>query len=186
MTTKDDEAIVVQYLTKRRFRCTSFTKAERRRGKTPDFRVYREDDFLFFCEAKSIASDKWLGGTRSDPIPNRISADIHDAVQQFDAVNLAGSPNVLAILNHDHECDSDDLISVLTGNAYTKDGSILPIYRSYSEGRIRNEKLRIHLFLWFSDEEDPKFIFTESDEVHHQNLCKWFDVAPSMIPRLPK
>ena len=62
-----------------------------------------------------------LGGLRQDPTYNRVSNHIHSAVGQFDVV--------------------------LTGNAYCESGDVIPLFRSVSEGRIKDEKLRVHLYL---------------------------------------
>src|SRR5258708_2014233 len=91
-----------------------FSKVETRAGKTPDFRVFRDGEFLFYCEVKSSPEDRWLddqlnnaspdelvGEARNDPVFNRLTSDIHEAVKQFDAVNKDHKyPNVLALVNH--------------------------------------------------------------------------------------
>ncbi len=95
-----DEEKVKKYLEERGFTCKRFSKKETRAGKTPDFRVFRNGDFVFFCEVKSSPKDYWLdkllegappgqivGGGRSDPIFNRLTTDIHSAVKQVEAVN---------------------------------------------------------------------------------------------------
>ena len=58
-----------------------------------------------------------VGGSRNDPVYNRIADDIHQAVRQFDAVNPdLEHPNVLAFLNDPgSHSDYGDLIGVLTG-----------------------------------------------------------------------
>lgn len=102
-----------------------------RKGKTPDFRVFAGNELAFYCEVKTAQEDEWLdkqwaaappltlvGGSRPDPIYNRISNYISIGVGQLDAVNPAiESPNVLAIVNGDDGAGFTDLIQVLTGNA---------------------------------------------------------------------
>lgn len=41
-------------------RARPFSKDEMRRGKTPDFRVFQQDELLLFCEAKHVQRDNWL------------------------------------------------------------------------------------------------------------------------------
>jgi hypothetical protein len=103
---------------------------EMRKSKTPDFRVSKGDDSVFYCEVKTSKKDSWLdeqmkkkrvgciaGGLRNDPIYNRFTDDIHTAVKQFDAVNPDQEyPNVLALVNHDQNCGFLDLVAVITGN----------------------------------------------------------------------
>src|SRR5207249_7292846 len=111
-------------------------------------------DFTFYCESKHVQHDDWLdkqlataapleivGGARPDPIFNRLTAHIHEAAKQFGAVNPdRGVPNVLIFTNSDAQCGFPDLMAVLTGNFYARGGAVEPIYRQYSEGRIREEK----------------------------------------------
>ena len=92
-----------------------FTVKEMAASKTPDFRVFSGNDLEFYCEVKSPEEDTWLdgqldnpvleeivGGIRNDPIFNRLSAHIHKARKQFDAVNpMEAYPNVLAFYNQD-------------------------------------------------------------------------------------
>ena len=39
-------------------------------------------------------------------------------------------------------------MSVLTGNFHAEGGGVEPIYEEISEGRIREEKLTIDLYVW--------------------------------------
>ena len=176
----------------------SFSKEEKRRRKTPDFRVSHGREFRFFCEVKSIDKDLWLdkrldmspsgvivGESRNDPIYNRLTDDIHTAVKQFDAVNAELTyPNVLSWVNHDRHCGFLDLIAVLTGNALTDDGGALPIFQQFSEGRIRGEKARIHLYIWLDEFKPKRLLFNQAHQVHHQTLCNLFGVDPASIKQI--
>jgi hypothetical protein len=94
-------------------------------------------------------------------------------------------PNVLAFVKHDFEAGMPELIAVLTGNDYTKGGSILPWYRKYSEGRIREEKTRIHLYLWFDENEpEPKKFWMQSSQDHHSALCRYLGVDPALVKQI--
>jgi hypothetical protein len=192
------EARVSDYLTARGFVVQRFDKAAMRRGRTPDFRVMSNNRLAFFCEVKTAQEDEWLdrqieeappgrivGGARPEPIYNRISNQIHSAAGQFDSVNPECEyPNLLAIVNSDHQAGKIDLIAVLTGNAYTDSGPVR-MFRNYSEGRIREEKLRIHLYLWFDDRNaDPFMFFPEVHTEHHAALCRHFSIDPARIRRL--
>ena len=53
-----DEERVKSYLEGKGFTAGRFSKAETRAGKTPDFRVSRNSEFLFFCEVKSSPADR--------------------------------------------------------------------------------------------------------------------------------
>jgi hypothetical protein len=175
-----------------------FSKAQMRAGKSPDFRVLKEDEFRFYCEVKSSPKDRWLdqqigvvspgsvaGGARKDPIFNRLAADIHDAVKQFDAVNADRThPNVLVLVNHDEQCGFNDLLAVLTGNFYAADGTVHPIYQRYSHGRIKDQKCRVDLYIWLDDYKPERFLFSQSNEIHHRSLCAIFGVNPDEIRQI--
>ena len=173
----DSEQHVVAELTQYRLRCKRFTKTEMKTQKTPDRRVYRDNTFAFFLEIKEIKHDPWLDGLRHDPIFNRLTDDIHTAVKQFDSVNPnLEHPNVLALVNNDHMCGSLDLVGVLTGHLLLEGGGTAPIYSNYSQGRIRHERQRIHLYLWFDAFKADKLLF--GDKQHRDRLCTYFGVDP--------
>jgi hypothetical protein len=198
----DGEARVQEYFTSAGLQVKHFRKSEMRQGRTPDFRVFSNGDLAFYCEVKTAQEDEWLdnqwatappltlvGGSRPDPTYNRVSKHIHSAVGQFDAVNPAmDHPNVLAIVNGDDGAGFTDLIQVLTGNAYCESGEAIPMFREYSEGRIREEKLRVHLYLWFNQWKlgGPQMFFPEVHAVHHSSLCRYLNVDPVAMKHLPE
>lgn len=193
-----DEEKVKHYLEERGFTVERFSKTETRAGKKADFRVLRNGEFLFYCEVKSSPEDRWLdeqldsaargelaGGARNDPIFNRLTKDIHEAVKQFDAVNKdQRHPNVLALVNHDDMCGFSDLLGILTGNFYASDGTAHPIYRQFSHSRIKDEKGKVHLFIWLDDHKPDRLLFSEAEEAHHAALCATFGVEQSEIKQI--
>jgi hypothetical protein len=193
-----DEEQIRQLLNNHGLQPERFSSQEKNRGKTPDFRVVKDKDLRFFCEVKSIEKDRWFemqrqdagsgvifGGGRNDPIYNRLTADIHTAIKQFDAVNKGVQyPNVLAFVNHDDMCGFQDLIAVLAGRAFTESGQALPIFQKFSEGRIREEKERVHLFIWLDDFKPERLLFSQTDLNHHQALCKLFGQNPAQIKQI--
>jgi hypothetical protein len=105
-----------------------FSAAERKVSKTPDFRIYRGNRHVGFCEVKSPRDD-WLddqlaraepfqlvGGSRNDPAFNRISSHIAKAAEQFDAVNPDRTlPNILVFINWADANSFNDLYETLRG-----------------------------------------------------------------------
>jgi hypothetical protein len=193
------ETLVGSYLAAHRLTAARFDKAAKRQSRTPDFCVMAGHSLAFYCEVKTVQEDEWLdqqlarvapgtpaGGSRPDPTYNRISNHVHGAIGQFDAVNAGYEyPNVLVFVNYDFEAGSPDLLAVLTGNAYCESGEILPWYRNYSEGRIREEKDQIHLYLWFDvDQPEPKKFWMQSHEAHHMTLCRYFGIDPRTIKQI--
>jgi hypothetical protein len=194
---RSDKKKIDLFLENHALKVSRFSKSEMRSGKTPDFKVhsFSSDELLFYCEVKSIAKDEWLdnqianvppgeiaGGLRNDPIFNRLTDDIYEAVKQFDAVNPdIAFPNVLAFVNHDSACGFLDLIAVLTGNAMTEESGAIPIYRQYSEGRIKDKKDRIYLFIWLDDYKPFHLLFSQTNENHHKLLCDCLNMNPAEI-----
>lgn len=184
-----NEKTVSRYLRGRGLTAVRFKKIDTRLGKTPDFRVYSDGNFAFFCEVKASPKDNWLdeqqqqtapnkifGGLRQDPIFNRLTSDIHTAVKQFDAVNPQRVyPNVLALVNHDDTCGFQDLLAVLTGNFYADDGTSHSIYKQFSHGRIKEGKQRIDLFVWIDHHGPNHLLFSQADKVLHSLVAKAFN-----------
>jgi hypothetical protein len=173
-----------------------FSAAEIGRGKTPDFRIYKSDALVAYCEAKHVQHDDWLdqklktakplelvGGRRHDPIFNRIVGHIHKAYKQFTAVNPNREyPNVLVFMNSDMQCDNRDLVAVMTGNFYMEGGGAESIYTAYSEGRIKEEKFAIDLYLWFDESKGDTqrgFHYFIANGPHYVALCALLGSDPS-------
>ena len=171
----DSEAFVDRRLLSFGLRPEPFSKEEMRARKTPDRRVYRDRALLFLLEVKEVAADEWLGGERSDPRFNRLSADVHEAVKQFDSVNPDRQlPNVLAFVNRDSMCDSRDLLGVLTGYALTTEGEKLALYEKYSLGRIREERFRVDTYLWLEETGTSQVFLNDADTRHSSHLWSEF------------
>lgn len=193
-----DEERVKGFLESKGLAPERFTKGEVRAGKTPDFRVLLDGGLQFFCEVKSSPEDRWLdeqleeaeagqlvGGERNDPIFNRLTSDIHQAMKQFDAVNgECAVPNVLSLVNHDEMCGFNDLLAILTGNFYAENGAIHQIYRQFSHGRIREEKRRIDLFIWLDDYRPDQLLFSQTNEGHHAMLLAAFELSQNDITQI--
>ena len=176
------EQLVSDALAKKDLRAEGFTKPEMRNRKTPDFRVWHGREFAFYCEVKEVARNDWAEGGRPDPIFNRLTDAIHTAVKQFNSVNAdRRDPNVLAFVNNDRKCGYLDLLAVTTGRFFAADGSTVPIYEQFSEGRIRDEKYRVDLYLWFDSFAPDQLLSNAADPRHLQRLCAYFGVNPDSI-----
>ena len=174
-----------------------FTKAERRKGKTPDFRVMRGENLLAFCEVKS-PQDDWLdtqleeatngeivGGHRKDPVFNRLSRIVEKATSQFDAVNASRDvPNILILINHDDMSYFGDLRETITGMFHSEDGSRHPTVLPVSEGKIKELRTRIDAYFWYDFE--PRRcqlrMLNEFSE-HFDAICSMFEIDKSKIVR---
>ena len=191
----NSETVVEQFLAKYELAIERFSKSERNTGKTPDYKVLRDNQLQFFCEVKNCEKDRWLddllqqaepgelvGGLRNDPVFNRITAHIHKARKQFDAVNPNEDvPNVLAFHNEDEHAGFLDPLAVTTGNFFSEDGSVQPIYKNFSEGRVKTDIERIHLFIWLDEQKPFRFLFNTINSRFQEQLCSVFGYDPSDI-----
>ncbi len=168
------ERFAEEYFTRHSLRPERFKRQEIRRGKTPDYRVFKGTQLVAYCEAKHIQRDDWAGGLRSDPVFNRISNHIHEAAQQFRAVNPVHEyPNILVFANSDRMCDTKDLDSVITGLFRVAGGKDEAIYSQYSEGRIKAEKHSVDLYIWWDTRNTPdKFTRFFAKESPHRETLK--------------
>jgi len=159
---KPDENTVKDFFEEKGLRVERFDDTEMTQ-KTPDFKVYLDDRLVFYCEVKSIFEDG-VEGAREDPTYNKIQNKVHEAVKQFNSINLDKEYlNVLALVNHEFGTDEVDLISILTGNFYSESGEKYPLFKKYSEGRIKDGKKIIDLYLWFErvDKQYVRFLYKD-------------------------
>jgi hypothetical protein len=191
---KSEERIMT-FLSKYEFSVERFTQQEMRNRKTPDYRVTRSGKLFGFCEVKDTEKDKWLynclinakqgenaGGLRQDLIFNRLTAHIHNAKKQFNAVNPNGTyPNILVFYNEDEQSGFDDLLSVTTGNFYAEGEAAFPIYRNYSVSKVNKDIESIHLFLWLDDRNLDHFLFNIINPIFLNELCSVFEYDPKLL-----
>jgi hypothetical protein len=197
-----DEALVLGYWQGKGFEVGSFSKGEMRDLKTPDFRLLRDGVEVALCEVKSFQRDAWLddqlktapagelvGGLRADPIFNRISNAVHTAFNQFESVNSDHKLlNFLFLVNHDRSARPEDLDRVLTGDEDPLHGCFDRTCGQFSEGRIREEKGRIDLFVWMDflkpDRIRPRRFFFGNLETRG-SVCGLLDIDPTQIKNIP-
>ena len=172
-----------------------FRRRKHAQAKPQTFAFFETATSFSFVRSNRAPKDHWLdkllegappgqivGGGRSDPIFNRLTTDIHSAVKQVEAVNPDQKwPNVLALVNHDNMCGFDDLIGTLTGNLYTNSGNAHPIYKQFSEGRIKDERGKIHLFLWLDDFKPLQSLFSQTNHECHIRLCELLGINSNDI-----
>lgn len=195
------EEFAIEWLARRSLRAERFSKAQTRQSKTPDFRVFKGTEFVLYCESKHVQYDAWLdkqlanaqpleivGGLRHDPIYNRLADRIHDAAKQFNAANADRQfPNVLIFTNSDTHCGFPDLLSVLTGDFHAESGAVDPIFKQISEGRIRDEKLTIDLYVWLNDskgKEQKGSLYFVSSSKHYVALSALLGSDPAKHRRV--
>lgn len=168
----EDEAAVASFWREKGLIPRRFEKDHTRFSKSPDFKLYKDNRLVAYCEVKSMQHDSWLdkeleatepgelaGGLRQDPIYNRISNVVHTAVKQFEAVNSShGVLNFLVLVNRDISAKRRDLVSVLTGYWDPLKGRFEKTHTQFSEGRIREEKCKVDLYAWMEPDSDNQLI----------------------------
>jgi hypothetical protein len=196
-----DEALILGYWQGKGFEVGSFAKNEMRDLKTPDFRLSRGGVEVALCEVKSFQKDTWLdnqlenaasgelvGGLRPDPIFNRISNAIHTAFKQFESVNSDHMLlNFLLLVNHDTSAKPEDLDRVLTGYENPRMGLFEPTCVQFSEGRIREEKNQVDLYVWLGlkngriPSREYRVLGNPST---HGRVCELLKIDPAKVKKL--
>ena len=190
-----DEAFALGYWKKKGFDVASFAKNEMRDRKTPDFLLKRNDEEIALCEVKSFQKDAWLeeqlmesalgelvGGPRPDPIFNRISNAVHTAFQQFESVNPDHSLlNFLFLVNYDTSANSEDLDRVLTGYENPRMALFEPTCVHFCGGRIREEKYKIDLYVWFDGGIDSRAYYFLGNPETQNRVCDLLKIDLSRV-----
>jgi large subunit ribosomal protein L30 len=105
-----------------------FNKEEMRAGKSPDFRLFKDNKLRGYCELKSPRDDWVFDFTddlepaelrvdvRPDPAAHNLARNIGKAAAQFDAVNPDHSlPNILVLVSHARRRGPADLKMAIEG-----------------------------------------------------------------------
>jgi len=194
-----DEAYVLGFWKNKGFEVASFAKNEMRDRKTPDFLLKRDGEEVALCEVKSFQRDAWLeeqlkesapgelaGGLRPDPTFNRISNAVHTAFQQFESVNPDHRLlNFLFLINHDASARSEDLDRVLTGYENPRMGLLDPTCVQFSEGRIREEKYKIDLYVWSEGEIGSRAYRFLGNPKTQERVCDLLKLDLSRVKKFP-
>jgi hypothetical protein len=191
-----DEELAAQYLVGQGFQVARI--GEDRFAKTPDFELLKDGRLVAYCEVKTFERDVWLdrmlaeappgslaGGARPDPIYNRISNAIHTAAKQLVSANRNHDAlNILVLMNRDKQAKYQDLVSIITGKWDPLAGINDKTHEQFSEGRIREEKSKIDVYVWLDAYKDdsPKvrgFFFGNFE--NRPRACSLFDIDPDAV-----
>jgi hypothetical protein len=147
----EEEKLVEKSLARLGLEAIRFSKEERRAKKTPDFRVFKNSKFCFYCEEKTV--DGRNEQSPSKPRMDRVADKIHEAVEQFDSVNIGPEKyNVLVICNKDKDLNHLVLCAYVGGlkvtDGRTTFGASAPL--GDANDRIKEDRFRIHLYIWFN------------------------------------
>jgi hypothetical protein len=56
-----------------------------------------------------------------------------------------------------------------------------PIYNNYSEGRVKKDIERIHLFIWLDQHKPHRFLFNTINSKYQGSLCSRFGFDPGRL-----
>jgi hypothetical protein len=142
---------------------------------TPDFKVFQDDQFKFFCEVKTI-EDEEFDGVIEDRTYDRIGDKLHEAVGQFNSVNSERHyPNVLAYVNHDHQANYQDMELAFEGFVFPS-GNRLTFLRSVVAYRLKDERKEIDLVIWINPDQSMYLAFYGASPFV-KDLCIMFNMA---------
>src|SRR3984893_14918642 len=161
-----------------------FSKEERTKGKTPDFKLMKGSELCGYCELNSPRDD-WVfefpddikpgesvTETRRSPTSNNLARQIESAGEQFDAVNPDHKlPNVLVLVNHTVGRTRSDLHVTVTG-IRVPDGPRLYTLKPDKQRKVWEAARRVDLFLWIDAEKRTCQHVYPDDAVHRAAACR--------------
>jgi ribosomal protein L30 len=133
----------------------SYSDAERNKGKTPDFKLFKEANLRGFCEMKSPGDDfvfarpeDGVAIRKNLPFYRKLGSHVRYAALQFHAVNPDRIlPNILAFVTHSSEIQRRDLIATIAGLPVRDGRRVFMLGRKMQE-QVMNAARKVDLFLW--------------------------------------
>jgi hypothetical protein len=150
-------------------------------GAGADFTVVKDGIPCFVCEVKDLEGTG-VEGCVNDPALNRVTAAIEHAHRQLTARNPDHHLlNVLVLFNSDPDSEIKDLDGVMTGYFYSTEGARAPIYEKFSEGRIKDLKCEIDLYIWCQVDAGHHLYYRIVDGPHQEAVIRLFDFPRDKI-----
>jgi len=72
-------------------------------------------------------------------------------------------------------------LSTYFRNFFAEDGAVFPIYKNYSEDRVKKDIENIHLFIWLDAHKPYRFLFNTINSKHQDRLCSMFGYDPENL-----
>jgi ribosomal protein L30 len=132
-----------------------------KKGKCPDFKLFKDGGLVGFCEVKSPRDDyvfeapaKGEFAVRENlPFYRKIGSHIKRAASQFDAVNLDhGHPNILAFVSHTPDIARRDLHATVAGLPGPTPGERVFMLGRRMQEQVLDAARKVDLFLWIDAE----------------------------------
>jgi len=151
------EQVIENYIKSNGYRVERFSKKEMRipDNKTPDFKVFKDEDLFFLCEVKKIEDfpiENYNGNIEIDKDEAKVLGLINKSCNQFLNVNPKHIvPNVLAIYNERLGSDILDFKFAFEGRWALKNGTFFSRGISDAYRRIERKKSNIDMCLWYDE-----------------------------------
>src|SRR5262245_10049219 len=154
----DDEALIRELaFDANGIEAERYSDAALKRGKTPDFKLFKNARLCGFCEMKSPRDDAVFEAPQSGfavrknlPFYRKLGSHIRRAARQFDAENPNHKlPNILAFVTYSTEIERRDLIATIAGLPPPVDigRRIFMLGRKMQE-QVMHAARTVDLFLW--------------------------------------
>ena len=158
---------------------------EERKGKNPDFKLFKEEKPCGYYELKSPRDD-WIfeppkAGelaveTRHSPTSNNLARQIKSAAEQFDAINPNHElPNVLIFVNYAVGRTRSDLYVTLAGIPVPGGPDQFTLTFDHQK-EVWEAARRIDLFLWVDPQKRSWQPLYANDAVHRKTVCSLFGI----------
>jgi ribosomal protein L30 len=154
----------------------SYSEAELRKGKTPDFKLYKDGKLCGYCELKSPRDDFILEAPepgdaairKNLPFHRKLGSHIRHAGMQFEAVNPDHSvPNVMVFVTHVPDIERRDLHATISGLPAPDGKRVFMLSRKMQE-QVLNAARKVDLFLWIDAEKGTCQHVSVNGASHHE------------------
>ena len=156
-----------------------YSDADRNRGKTPDFKLMKDDLLSAYCEMKSPRDDYIFekpadGGPamrKNVPFYRKLGRHVSDAVEQLAAVNPDRKvPNIVAFVSHCPDIERRDLIATISGLQVPDSNRKVFLLGGKLQGQVIEAARNVDLFLWVNAK-DRTFQHLSSNGAQHQQAA---------------
>lgn len=166
------------------------------KGKTPDFKLLKDDALRAYCEVKSptdgdlfdfpaeLAPDEIRVEVRKDPALFNLARHITKAGKQFEAINPDRKhPNILVIVNHARRKGPADLRLALEGFRAPDGGRLFPLVSEKDKWEVQKDLWEaarsIDLYVWVDPRKRTCQTFRPAGAKRLIEACELLGLSPA-------